>query len=900
MRTSSACFTPRTIAPARRPNKMTHRVGIARAGHITVAGIGTPTPAKRPLRVASSGIDMRERLPIDDVMPELVAKLRTANSAVLRAPTGAGKTTRVPPALLDAGLTPGRIVVLEPRRLAARAAARRMAQERGQRIGDDVGYHVRFDRQVGPRTRIVVMTPGILLRMLHDDPYLENVGVVIFDEFHERALDNDLALGMIQLLRTTVRPELRVVVMSATLATEVVSSYLGNCPIVTSEGRLFPVEIVYEPRSMQQAWPVAAARAVERVLSRTDGDVLCFLPGMQEIRQTARELADSTHDVMVLPLHGDLSPEEQDRALQPQPQRRVVLATNVAETSVTVEGVTAVVDTGLARMQTFESAVGMDRLELVEIAQDSAEQRAGRAGRTRPGICVRLWSAAAHTQLDKQTLPEIQRVDLSGAVLQLLSLGEADVQTFPWLESPTHDAIDTALRLLRTLGAVAQAECETIRVTELGQAMARLPVHPRLARMLIEGHQLGHAERVALTAALLSERDPFMRGSGATPRKRRSASYSDVLDRVEAMEAFDRDGSSTSLIGSIQPQAARFVLRARDQLLRSVKQETDQAPALSPTDADEAVLRSLLAAFPDRVAIRRVSDPSKGLMVGGVGVRLTPWCSVSGAELFLCIDVDADPKETLVRLASSIQRDWLSVTSRVVVFFDDKSERVMARQQIVYEDLVLEENHAALPSPEEVTRILADAARPRLVEVLPSDDAAAGSFLLRLRWLRAWMPELALPAFNDDELRELLPWACIDCKSFAEIRKADWLGLIHSRLTPVQIQAVDREAPERLQVPSGSWLRIHYELGRPPVLAVRIQEVFGWPDTPRVAAGRVRVLLHLLAPNQRPQQVTDDLASFWNNTYPQVRKELRVRYPKHAWPEDPWNAQPESRPRRKS
>jgi ATP-dependent helicase HrpB len=307
----------------------------------------------------------------------------------------------------------------------------------------------------------------------------------------------------------------------------------------------------------------------------------------------------------------------------------------------------------------------------------------------------------------------------------------------------------------------------------------------------------------------------------------------------------------------------------------------------------------LLAAFPDRVARRRDADPGKGLMVGGVGVRLAPWCGVSASELFLCIDVDADPKETLVRQASSIEREWLPVATRNELFFDESNERMAARKRVYYEDLLIEEDDAALPKSEEASRLLAEAARTRLPRVLPADDSAAGSFLLRMRCLREWMPELALPAFNDDELGELLPWACANCRSFAEVRRADWLGLLQGKLTPAQVQAVEREAPERLQVPSGNRLTLKYELGRPPVLAVRIQEVFGLADTPRIAGGRMRVLLHLLAPNYRPQQVTDDLASFWKNTYTQVRKELRARYPKHAWPEDPWNAQAEKRPRRK-
>jgi ATP-dependent helicase HrpB len=801
---------------------------------------------------------MLEPLPIDAVLPELTAKVRDHGAVVLRAPTGAGKTTRVPPALLDAGLTFSRIVVLEPRRLAVRAAARRMAAERGQRVGDDIGYHVRFDRQVGPKTRAIVMTPGILLRMLHDDSFLESVGIAVFDEFHERALDNDLALGMVRLLQTTVRPDLRIVVMSATLATEAISAYLGACPIVTSEGRLYPVEIGYEPRSLQQPWPVAAARAIERILPRTAGDVLCFLPGMQEIRQTMRELAGGAE--LVLPLHGDLTAEEQDRALMPQERRRIVLATNVAETSVTVEGVTAVVDTGLARMQMFDPAVGMDRLELTPIARDAADQRAGRAGRTRPGVCVRLWSEASHPQRAARTLPEITRVDLAGAVLHLLGLGETEVRTFLWLEPPREDAIAHALDLLRRLGAVGNEA-----ITDLGRSMARLPVHPRLARMLIEGERLGQAPRVALAAALLSERDPFVRGQNPVPRRRRAGSYSDVLDRVEALEAHEAGGATAFAVGSLDAGAARFLLRARDQLLRTLRQESFTV-SVAPTDADSAVLRALLTAFPDRVARRRDNDPSKGLMVGGVGVKLAPWCGVSASELFLCIDVDADPKETLVRQASSIEREWLPLESRIDIFFDEAGERMSARKRVYYEDLPIEENAAALPRSEEAARLLAEAARTRLSRVLPAADSTAGLFLLRLRWLRGAMPELGLPAFTDDELRELLPWACAGCRSFDEVRHADWLGLLHGKLTPAQVHAVEREAPERLQVPSGNSLKLQYEVGRPPVLAVRIQEVFGWPDTPRLAGGRVRVLLHLLAPNQRPQQVTDDLASFWNNT----------------------------------
>ncbi len=843
-------------------------------------------------------------LPIDPVLPDLVDALRRHPAAVLRAPTGAGKTTRVPPALLDAGLAgPGQIIMLEPRRLAARAAARRMAAERGQPLGDEVGFQVRFESCRGPRTRILVVTPGILLRRLHDDPFLESAGVVVFDEFHERGLDSDLALGMVRLVQQTVRPELRVVVMSATLDVNALAAYLGGCPVITGEGRLHPIDIVYEPPREHRPGPAAAAQAAERLLDRTSGDLLVFLPGLQEIRQTARHLeaAARQRDLAVLPLHGELPAEQQDAALVRADRRKVVLATNVAETSVTVEGITGVVDTGLARMLVFDPHVGLDRLKLTPISRASADQRAGRAGRTAPGVCIRLWSEVAHRGRPEQTEPEIRRVDLAGAVLQLLGLGEADVLAFPWLEPPHEPAVRQALALLRRLGAVDDGG-----VTDLGRTLARLPVHPRLGRLLVEGRLWGQPERVALAAALLAERDPFTRALDR-PTAPAAPTRSDVLDRVEALEEYERHGRGSSALGALNRGAARFVLRARDQLLHSLRAEDRKGKVKTPAassslPSEEAVLRALLAAFPDRVARRREPGSRRGVMVGGRGVRLAPSSGVTESELFACIDVDAGQTETLVRQASAVQRDWLpagQVRTTVEVFFDPAAERVAARRCLRFDDLTIEETQAALPEDDQTARILAAAAAEHLDRVLPPEDSPAGSFRTRVRCLAGWMPELRLPAFDDEDLRALLAGLCFGCRSFADLRQAPWLEALQGRLTPPQRQAVEREAPERLTVPSGSRLLLKYELGRPPVLAVRIQEVFGLRDTPRVAGGRVRVLLHLLAPNHRPQQVTDDLASFWANTYPQVRKELRARYPKHAWPEDPWSAQPERRPRRK-
>jgi ATP-dependent helicase HrpB len=840
-------------------------------------------------------------LPIDPILPQLVDALRHHPAAVLRAPTGAGKTTRVPPAVLDAGLAgTGRIILLEPRRLAARAAARRMADERGGRVGDEVGYQVRFDRRYGPHTRILVVTPGILIRMLQDDPFLESVGCVLFDEFHERGLDGDLALGMIRRVQQTVRPDLRTVVMSATLDTAAVSTYLGGCPVVTGEGRLFPVEVRYEPPPEHQPWPLAAARAAERLLDRADGDLLVFLPGLGEIRQTARQLdaVARQRDLAVVPLYGDLPADQQDAALTQGPRRRIVLATNVAETSVTVEGVTGVVDTGLARMEVFDPGVGLNRLRLMPISRASAEQRAGRAGRTRPGVCVRLWGAAAHLGRPEQTAPEVRRVDLPGAVLQLLCWGEKDVMAFPWLEPPPEASVRQALALLQCLGAV-----DGDRVTELGSVLARLPVHPRVGCLLVQGQRWGQPQRVALAAALLSERDPFARDPGR-PTARATATWSDVLERVEGLEGYERSGRCQSAAGALNRGAARFVLHARDQLTRLLQQETRRGDDRPTTDvpAEEAVLRALFDAYPDRLARRRHPGSRRGVMVGGRGVVLAPSSGVTEPELFVCVDVDAGRAETVVRQASAVPRDWLPAERLSVateVRFDRDAGRVTARRLVRFHDLVLDEAPAALPDEEEVAHVLAAAAVEHPEQVIPAADSPAGLYRTRVRCLRGWMPELNLPALDDAELRELLPWLCHGCRSFEDVRRAGWQEAFQGRLTHAQRQAVEREAPERLTVPSGSRLALHYEEGRPPVLAVRIQEMFGLRDTPRVAGDRVRVLLHLLAPNHRPQQVTDDLASFWDNTYAQVRKDLRARYPKHAWPEDPWSAPAERGPKRK-
>ena len=537
----------------------------------------------------------------------------------------------------------------------------------------------------------------------------------------------------------------------------------------------------------------------------------------------------------------------------------------------------------------FEPAVGMDRLRLVPISRASADQRAGRAGRTGPGVCVRLWDEPGHRSRPEQTEPEIRRVDLAGAVLQLLALGESDVTRFPWLDPPRPEAVQQSLRLLEQLELLERGS-----LTKIGQAATRLPVHPRLGRLLIEGQRLGHPERAALAAALIAERDPFVREFAPGPPLRTAPpTVSDVLDRVEAVEAFERSKRLDTPIGTLHRGGAFAVLEARDQLVRLLRAERPPV-ATGGRSGDEALLRAVFAAYPDRLARRREPGSPRAVTVGGRGVRLAPTSGVAEPELFVCVDVDAAGADSLVRIASGVKREWLPperITTRIEVTFDEQTERLAARKRIRFDDLILEESHAHIADEDEAARVLAAAAAERLEKVLPPPDSEAARFRTRVRCLRAWTPEANLPAFDASDLRELLEHLARGRRSLAELRNGPWLDLLKGRLTYAQAQLLEREAPDRLEVPSGSQIRVEYEEGRPPVLAARIQELFGLAETPRVGGGRVKVLLHLLAPNYRPQQVTDDLASFWANTYPQVRKELRGRYPKHSWPEDPTTAE---------
>jgi ATP-dependent helicase HrpB len=843
-----------------------------------------------------------ESLPIDENLPAIVDALHRSPCLVIVAPPGAGKTTRVPPALIRSGLIPRSLVMLQPRRVAARAAARRIADENGWPLGGDVGYQVRFEKVMTETTRIRILTEGILTRRIQSDPFLDGIDAVLLDEFHLRSLDGDLGLAMVREIQRSLRGDLKIVVMSATLEAGPVAEFLGGCPVITSEGKLFPVAMSYEERRSEKPVVERAARAAAACLVAGGGDagggdaaddagghVLVFLPGAGEIRRCREKLTRLT-DAPVLPLHGGLSAADQDRAVRPGPERSVILATNVAETSLTIDGVTAVIDTGLVRLNSHDPDTGIDRLETRMISADSAKQRAGRAGRTGPGRVIRLWTKGVQKGLLPRTPPEILRVDLCRTILELHSWG-SDPERFGWFEKPDTAALSTACRLLTGLGALD----EEGKVTPLGRTLTRLPLHPRLGRLLCAAHEKGFLHEGTALAALLSERDilrPRLFGRQGSAEGALPTGPSDLLLRLELLAG----------VGSRRLPDPE-IDRAGTARVRKVCRELEKTAAAAfgafrrRRPSEEDLLHLLFLAFPDRVARRRAKGDSRAVMVGGKGLRLSPKSSVRDAEFFVALDMDGSGADARVHLASAILPEWLDTTEETSHSFDATRQRVTALRRSLFRDLCVNE-FPVPPDRLEAARILAGEAG-RDVDRALEPSAGVRSFMVRITCLRDWMPDLDLPAMDKGTLAGLLPDLCRGARSFEELRRIDLLSRLKGTLTHHQLAALDRFAPEGITVPSGTSVRLDYEPGRPPILAVQIQRLFGLAETPHLAGGRVKVLLHLLAPNGRPAQITQDLASFWNSTYAQVRKDLRGRYPKHSWPEDPRKAKPESRPRRK-
>jgi len=854
------------------------------------------------LRSASREQLLSTPLPITDVLSRIVALASDATPVVVQAPPGAGKTTGVATALLESGITAdGQILLVQPRRLAARSAARRIAGLVGSDVGSRVGYHVRFDRRCDRSTELVVMTTGILLRRLQSDPLLDSVTCVILDEFHERSLELDLSLGMLQRIRTTLRDDLRLIVMSATLAPQPIVDYFGDAQAVVSEGRSFPVDVRYARQASRERVEHQVAECLPQAIESSSGDILVFLPGVGEIKRTATTIAPIAKraGIEIAELYGDLSPEQQDRVIAEQGVRRIVLSTNVAETSVTLPHVTAVIDSGSARVMTFDAHVGLPCLRRQPISQAAADQRAGRAGRTGPGVCYRLWPQAADRGRPESELPEIRRGDLCGAVLSLAGWGETDVMDFPWLTSPSRISVDAARTLLSQLGGIDA----NAKVTDLGRAMLNVALHPRLAKLMIVAARVGLIAPAGLVAAMLTERDPFRGGSPTNPIRGREKhppserfaatselggwAENDLLGRVEKLQRFAAGGS----VDGLQPASADHVLRVARHLSRGLSTVSERIHDSEPPGV--RLTQALLAAYPDRVARRRAPGSDRGVMFGGRGVRLDGGSQVRSSELFLCFDVDAGDQEARVRLAAGIEKSWLDprlIETVAEAFFHPTLGAVVMRRRTFYGDLLLDEMPVECRADERTAKILAAEAKRHWQKAFPAKNRQVADFLFRLAFLTKHAEHLQLPMLDDVTLQQILEQLCLDRTTLAELFSAPWLDYLRSRYSYDQLIQIDREAPPRIPVPSGNSHAIDYGQVDAPTMSVKLQELFGMRQTPRLAGGRIPLRMQLLGPNGRPQQLTDDLASFWTTTYPQVRKDLRGRYPKHYWPEDPLTA----------
>ncbi len=846
-------------------------------------------------------------LPIEEALPQLRAVLSAHRSVVLQAPPGAGKTTFVPPALLNEPWLGGRsILILEPRRLAARAAAARMAQFFDEQVGETVGYRIRFENRVSARTRIEVVTEGILTRRLQGDPALDGVGMVIFDEFHERHLHGDLALALALDCQRGLREDLRILIMSATLDSLAVSQLLARAPIVASAGRSFPVSVQYCERDPTAPLAETMAQAIGRALHDHGGDVLAFLPGSREIRRTQVLLEGRLPPaaLQVFPLYGDLPWELQERAIRPsgpEVRRKVVLATPIAETSLTIDGIRVVVDSGYARVPQFDPKSGLTRLTTQRISRASAEQRSGRAGRTAPGVCLRLWNENTQRGLIPHAIPEIRGADLAPLALELAAWGVRDAATLSWLDPPPAAALAQARELLCQLGALDADG----RITAVGGRMVQLPLHPRLSHMLMVARNVGLDALACDVAALLSERDIF------TGAARQSCDFGARVEALRDFRAHRRHAAQTH-----DADRCAHVDQASRQYRRLIV-----APAPDGAFAAADVGKLLALAYPDRIAMQRASAGSRYVLVHGRGVRLPE--QEIGLRQPLLVVANADPgapdsagaaggrapgtaanMEGLIHLAAPLDVGELErlfperLRSEEVVRWDTQQQLVIARREQRMGALLLASVPLSKAASEKMRAAVLDGVQHLGLQALPWSKEAR-QWQIRVLCMRSWFPEEDWPDVSDCTLAVTLDgWLGphLDGVTRREhLARLDLVRILAGRLDWNQGRRLECDAPTHLRVPSGSLIALEYLPDATPVLAVKLQELFGLADTPRVARERIPVTLHLLSPARRPIQVTQDLRGFWNRTYAEVRKELKGRYPKHPWPDDPWKAVPTAR-----
>jgi ATP-dependent helicase HrpB len=845
---------------------------------------------------------MPDRLPIYDVEDAIVAALCDTRRLVLQAPTGSGKSTQTPQILLKHGLLEsGQAVILQPRRIAARLLAARVAEELGTSLGAAVGYQVRFENIAGPATRIKFETEGVLLRQMIQNPELRGVQALIFDEFHERHLWGDVTLARALDLQETRRPDLLILAMSATLDADTLESYLKPCTVVRSEGRTFPVSIEYLPqrfgRNPPPVWELAADAFQSRARN-LEGDVLIFMPGGYEINRTIQALRErpESRGRLLLPLHGELPTADQDAAVARTDRPKIVVATNVAETSITIDGVRLVIDGGLARIPRYDPHRGINTLLIERISRSSADQRAGRAGRTAPGQCVRLWSKAEQDERPAHELPEVRRLDIAEAVLTLKALGVGDLRHFRWLEPPRPAALDDAEELLTDLGALRDGA-----ITPLGRRMLAFPLHPRYARMLLAAAEYGCVRDACLVAALTQGRDLLERRTNTAVRTAREdlleedAAVSDFEPLIRAWRhaaaaRFQRDALDAA---GINGGAARQIGPLNDQFLRIAAAEgLPIEPEGTRSGMGVALRKCILIAFSDRVG-RLDEGTLRCNLVHGRRGSLAPESVGRRHPLLACAEIREIGKQrgdvnTVVSLATAIEAGWLeelfpdAIHRAQRVAFDSASRRVEAHDLVSVRDLVLTSKKIEPPPAGPAAQVLAEELAAGRLE-LPNWDHGVEQWVLRLNLLAQWCPDLQLPPLGPEDRRPIYEQICLGAASYKDLKDRPVLPAVRSWLSAAQREVLDKHAPERASLSNGRTPKIAYAAGGPPHIALRIQELYGVTRTPRIAMGRVPLSVHILAPSMRPVQVTQDLESFWRESYPELKTALQRRYPKHEW-----------------
>lgn len=840
-------------------------------------------------------------LPIYDIRDELIRSMGETPRLIVEAPTGSGKSTQVPQMLLDSGrYGTGEIVVLQPRRLAARLLARRVAQERRVAVGDEVGYQVRFERKVSVRTRIRYVTEGVLLRQLLTDPKLDGVAAVVFDEFHERHLYGDITLARVTDLQRTSRPDLGIVVMSATLEADRLVDYLAPCGRVISEGRTFPVTTRYLRRQTdlrrEPVWETAAGIFEQAVREGVEGDFLVFMPGAYEIARTVESIrsSKSAKGFRVLPLHGELSPDLQDQAVAPSAGRKVVVATNVAETSITIEGVRVVIDGGLARMARYDASRRIDTLLVEKISKASADQRAGRAGRTAPGICFRLWTESDHAARCDQEVPEVHRTDLAEVVLALKACGLVNLNAFNWVEPPDSLSLSRAESLLSDLGALDQKGA----ITGVGRRMLAFPVHPRYARLLIAADEYYCVRQACLIAALTQGRSILIRNVDRRTRELRE----DLLGESEGSDfsLLMRAWDYASKVNYSMPQcdklgihatAARQVAPLYKRFLGIAGKE---GLALNDCPPESGPLhKCILAAFSDNLARRLDCGTLRCDLIHGRRADLARDSVVRrGSELFVAAQITeiqgGQKVNTLLNLATEVDEAWLEeiwpddFRLTETVLYDRSINRVVTLEERKFRDLTLSSSTKQEVSPDAATEILAEEVVAGRLE-LKYWDAEVEKWITKVNCLAKWCPELQLNPIDEDARRMMLEQICYGSFGRRDLRECKVWPVLKDWLMPAQREMLEKQLPDRIQLPSGTRARVRYQDDGPPILSATIQKLYGLDQSPSVAFGKMQVAVEVLAPNQRPQQLTRDMHSFWQNAYPLLKKELKGRYPKHEW-----------------